>query len=119
MASIDVAELEVSFPIYHGNSRSLKRTVFAAASGRMKEDAKSRIVVQALRGISFRLGSGAGHDGMSFRGVLPIGMIFVRCRGGVSHNPAESVTAADVAVGSMVRAVVTGVDGVDLIAEAL
>jgi lipopolysaccharide transport system ATP-binding protein len=68
MASIDVAELEVSFPIYHGNSRSLKRTVFAAASGRMKEDAKSRIVVQALRGVSFRLGSGerlglVGHNG--------------------------------------------------------
>jgi len=25
-------------------------------------------------------------------------MLFVRCKGGVSHNPAESVTAADVSV---------------------
>ncbi len=25
-------------------------------------------------------------------------MLFVRCRGGISHNPAESVTQEDVAV---------------------
>ena len=58
MASVSAENVRVDFPIYHGNSRSLKRTVFAAASGRMKEDAKNRIVVQALGGISFRLGSG-------------------------------------------------------------
>jgi allantoate deiminase len=29
--------------------------------------------------------------------VAPIAMLFVRCAGGVSHNPAESVTADDVA----------------------
>jgi allantoate deiminase len=27
-----------------------------------------------------------------------VAMLFVRCRGGVSHNPAESVTTEDVAV---------------------
>jgi acetylornithine deacetylase/succinyl-diaminopimelate desuccinylase-like protein len=30
--------------------------------------------------------------------IVPVAMLFVRCAGGVSHNPAESVTAADVAV---------------------
>lgn len=43
--------------------------------------------------------SGAGHDAMAFDGVTDIGMLFLRCAGGVSHNPAESVTQDDVHVG--------------------
>ncbi len=45
-----------------------------------------------------RLASGAGHDGLALAGLCPIGMIFVRCAGGLSHSPAESVTEADVDV---------------------
>ncbi|WP_448207417.1 allantoate amidohydrolase [Azospirillum sp. sgz302134] len=41
------------------------------------------------------LPSGAGHDAMAFAGVLPMGMVFLRCAGGISHNPAESITAED------------------------
>lgn len=41
------------------------------------------------------LPSGAGHDAMAFSGVLPMGMLFVRCAGGISHNPAESITVED------------------------
>ncbi|MFI5283657.1 MAG: allantoate amidohydrolase [Candidatus Dormibacterales bacterium] len=44
------------------------------------------------------LASGAGHDGVAMSALTEIGMLFIRCKGGVSHNPAESVTAADVAV---------------------
>jgi amidase, hydantoinase/carbamoylase family len=42
--------------------------------------------------------SGAGHDAMSFKGICDIGMLFVRCEGGISHNPAEAITQDDVAV---------------------
>ncbi len=42
--------------------------------------------------------SGAGHDGVVLSNLTEIGMLFVRCRGGISHNPAESVTTEDVAV---------------------
>lgn len=35
------------------------------------------------------LPSGAGHDGMQFKDFCPIGMIFVRSKDGISHNPAE------------------------------
>lgn len=42
--------------------------------------------------------SGAGHDAMSFNGVCDIGMLFVRCAGGISHNPAEAITQDDTAV---------------------
>jgi allantoate deiminase len=33
---------------------------------------------------------------MSFRGKIPIAMLFVRCKGGISHNPAEFTTVADI-----------------------
>ena len=42
--------------------------------------------------------SRAGHDGMAVVAVAPIAMLFIRCKGGVSHHPDEFVTKADVAV---------------------
>ena len=44
------------------------------------------------------LASGAGHDAVAMSALAEVGMLFVRCKGGVSHNPAESVTTDDVAV---------------------
>lgn len=49
-----------------------------------------------------RLASGAGHDAMVIGEIMPIGMIFVRCRGGISHNPAEFASEADLALGAEV-----------------
>jgi allantoate deiminase len=46
---------------------------------------------------AFRLPSGAGHDAMSFRDRTPHAMLFVRCRGGVSHRPDEFASEADIA----------------------
>jgi hydantoinase/carbamoylase family amidase len=45
-----------------------------------------------------RLPSGAGHDAAVMARICDVAMLFVRCAGGVSHNPAEAVTASDVAV---------------------
>jgi len=42
--------------------------------------------------------SGAGHDAVAMSALTDAGTLFVRCKGGVSHSPAESVTEADVAV---------------------
>jgi allantoate deiminase len=57
----------------------------------------------AAQGIaSFRLSSGAGHDAMVMASIADVGMIFVRCAGGVSHNPAESITADDAEAGARV-----------------
>jgi allantoate deiminase len=44
------------------------------------------------------LTSGAGHDGVVMASLTEIAMLFVRCKGGVSHSPAESVAVEDVAV---------------------
>jgi len=43
----------------------------------------------------FELPSGAGHDGMAMIDIADVAMIFVRCRGGISHHPDEHVDLAD------------------------
>src|ERR1700680_1643440 len=50
----------------------------------------------------FELPSGAGHDGMAMVDIADVGMLFVRCRGGISHHPDEHVDAADVDAGARV-----------------
>jgi allantoate deiminase len=47
----------------------------------------------------FRLVSGAGHDALSMAKLCPAAMLFVRCRGGISHNPAEFASEADMGLG--------------------
>jgi len=39
-----------------------------------------------------------GHDAMAIAALTRVGMLFVRCAGGVSHHPEESVREADVAL---------------------
>jgi len=47
---------------------------------------------------AIRLPSGAGHDAVAMSSVADVGMLFVRCRAGISHHPAESAAAEDVGV---------------------
>jgi allantoate deiminase len=48
------------------------------------------------------LPSGAGHDGLAIAALCPIAMLFVRCKGGISHNPAESITTRDADVATRI-----------------
>jgi allantoate deiminase len=50
----------------------------------------------------FELPSGAGHDGMAMIDISDVAMIFVRCRGGISHHPDEHVELADADAGARV-----------------
>jgi allantoate deiminase len=50
----------------------------------------------------FELPSGAGHDGMAMIDIADVGMLFVRCRGGISHHPDEHVDKADADAGARV-----------------
>ncbi len=54
-----------------------------------------------------RLASGAGHDGHAMHHLTDVGMLFVRCRGGISHNPAEFATVDDMglAVETLIKAI--------------
>lgn len=40
--------------------------------------------------------SGAGHDAMAMSHLTNVGMLFVRCRGGISHSPEEHVLGDDI-----------------------
>jgi allantoate deiminase len=52
--------------------------------------------------------SGAGHDGQAMIHLTDIGMIFVRCRAGISHNPLEYASSDDMglAVEALVRTII-------------
>jgi allantoate deiminase len=65
------------------------------------DPALAGLLAQAVESLGFPalwLPSGAGHDGVALSALTRIAMLFVRCKGGVSHNPAESVEQADVAM---------------------
>jgi beta-ureidopropionase / N-carbamoyl-L-amino-acid hydrolase len=53
---------------------------------------------------SMDLPSAAGHDARYLHGICPSGMIFVPCKGGISHNESESATADDLYDGARVLA---------------
>ncbi|WP_419729455.1 ABC transporter ATP-binding protein [Lichenicola sp.] len=56
--AVEVQDLHVTFPLYHGSARTLRRTLAAVTSKRFERDQQQRVVVQALRGISFSLKPG-------------------------------------------------------------
>ncbi len=65
--------------------------------------------VETVRTASKRLGlthrdivSGAGHDAIYLARVTPTAMIFIPCKGGISHNETESATPGDVEAGGNV-----------------
>lgn len=56
---ITLDEVSVSFPIYQGGSRSLKKhLLFHGTGGQLASDANERIVVEALRDVSFSIAAG-------------------------------------------------------------
>lgn len=88
--------LEVSFELFHEIAtapcdESLQQVLAAA--------------VADLGCEPVRLPSGAGHDAQMMARLCPSAMLFVRCRGGVSHNPAEYASPADMglAVAALIR----------------
>ena len=65
-AGIEVRDLHVTFPLYHGSARTLRRTLGRTLAGvapgrppgRFGQDRQRRMAVQALRGITFSLRPG-------------------------------------------------------------
>lgn len=65
-----------------------------ACSPRMQDAVEAAIDAAGAK--PMRLPSGAGHDAMMMARITEAGMMFVRCgAGGVSHNPAETVSRED------------------------
>ena len=72
----------------------------SACDAHLQQQFAAAVEAEGLR--VHRLPSGAGHDGMALIDIAPIGMLFVRCKAGISHNPAEAVDVADVDAGARV-----------------
>jgi allantoate deiminase len=69
--------------------------------------ATSPVVIEAISAACARLGlqcfhlpSGAAHDAQLMTRMADVGMIFVRCRAGISHSPQEYVTPDDAFLGA-------------------
>jgi allantoate deiminase len=88
-------KLEFAFEPFHETST----TACTPALQALMEDA-----IASLGHQSIRLPSGAGHDAQVMAKLCPMAMLFVRCRGGISHNPAEFASEAD--MGAAVQALV-------------
>ncbi|MDB6170174.1 MAG: hyuC [Verrucomicrobia bacterium] len=54
--------------------------------------------VKSVQGRTLKLVSGAGHDGVVVSSIAPVAMLFVRCRGGLSHHPDEFASPSDLGV---------------------
>jgi allantoate deiminase len=54
------------------------------------------VAVKRQQGRAMMIPSGAGHDAVAMSALCPVAMLFVRCKAGVSHHPAEAVKAGDV-----------------------
>jgi beta-ureidopropionase / N-carbamoyl-L-amino-acid hydrolase len=63
-----------------------------------------RSVATSLRVPCMDIPSGAGHDARYLHYVCPTGMIFIPCKGGISHNEAESILEHHAADGAKVLA---------------
>lgn len=61
---------------------------------RLSHNLAQAIELSGIKAIS--LPSGAGHDAMAIDAICPVSMLFVRCKGGISHHPGESIMASDV-----------------------
>jgi homopolymeric O-antigen transport system ATP-binding protein len=58
-SELSLENVSVSFPIYHGGSRSLKKSLlFRGSGGQLASDASHRITVEALRNVSLQFGAG-------------------------------------------------------------
>jgi allantoate deiminase len=70
----------------------------------MDKDLIARLeeAVRSLGIEPLHLSSGAGHDAVAMANLCPSAMLFVRCKDGISHNPAESITTEDVDVAARV-----------------
>jgi allantoate deiminase len=73
--------------------RAISERASVACSPRL-----TALLREAIGGRALEVASGAGHDGVYMSEITEVAMLFVRCKGGISHNPAESVTTDDVGV---------------------
>jgi allantoate deiminase len=95
--AVDSVRVEHLRRLLRGAEDTAKRRGLSVESKLIDEE-DSVACSPRLGHLAIQLPSGAGHDAVVMSRITDVAMLFVRCKGGVSHNPAESVTEDDVAV---------------------
>ena len=105
-ASDSVRNTAVSAIEQHGNEIASERGLRFSVKWTESHDATAMdpsmndALMEAIAGIGLtpkRLVSGAGHDAVAMSDLTATAILFLRCRGGISHHPDEAVDVADVA----------------------
>jgi len=93
ISSLTLSNVRVSFPIYQGGSRSLKKIlIFRGSGGQIASDANQRLVVEALRGISLHFTAG---DRVALVGANGSGKTtLLRVMGGI-YEPAAGIVESN------------------------
>lgn len=100
MAIIEFTNVCVDFPIYNGNSRSLKtKLAQIATGGQLGADPQGRVIVRAIDNLSFSLKDGArvglmGHNGAGKSTLL-------RLLGGI-YEPSSGTASIKGSLGSLI-----------------
>ncbi len=81
-------------------SKILQRIKPAKADEKLQQQLAISIEKQGIR--PYSLISGAGHDAMNIAEIAPIGMLFVRSKDGISHNPLEFSSDEDIIIATTI-----------------
>ena len=105
VARNSVVTLVKEFIDITAEKRGLSYTIETIAQDQPVEmhPAMIREIEEAVKSVGVEymtMPSGAGHDAMHWAEVVPTGMIFIPCRDGISHNPAEFAEMDDIVTGA-------------------
>lgn len=105
VARNSVVTLVKEFIDITAEKRGLSYTIETIAQDHPVEmhPAMIREIEEAVKSVGIEymtMPSGAGHDAMHWAEVVPTGMIFIPCRDGISHNPAEFAEMDDIVTGA-------------------
>src|SRR3979490_408003 len=107
-SELSLDNVGVSFPIYHGGSRSLKKSLlFRSSGGQLASDASHRITVEALRNVSlhFRTGDRVALIGTNGAGKTTL----LRTMAGI-YEPVSGVVSCSGRISPMFD-ISLGIDG--------
>lgn len=107
VARNSVVTLVKEFIDITAEKRGLSYTIETIAQDHPVEmhPAMIREIEEAVKSVGIEymtMPSGAGHDAMHWAEAVPTGMIFIPCRDGISHNPAEFAEMNDIVTGAAV-----------------
>lgn len=105
MAQIDFENVDVEFPIFNANGRSLtSRLLEVATGGRLDKDPDGRVLVRALQGLNFSISDGErvgllGHNGAGKSTLLRVLSGVYQPQSGSAEVTGDVASLIDISLG--------------------